>query len=509
MFFYVHLAEYNFIITRQNYFFYVHLAKYKLKSMGQIVGREDEKFLLSKIEQSGEPELVVIYGRRRVGKTYLIRNFFEKNMAFELSGIHNASHGLQLDHFSITLSGFTGSVPVVKPANWIEAFSMLVRYLTPLTRKKRKIIFFDEFPWLCTPRSGFMQAFENFWNTWASQQKNLVVVICGSAAAWMIQKVINNKGGLHNRVTKRIRLLPFTLHETEAFLKDRKVNLDRYQVLQLYMAMGGIPQYLKEVGTGESAMQAIDRNCFTKDGLLHDEFKNLFISLFDDATYHMDIIRALAKKGAGLTRSEIIRACRLTSGGGTTQILDELTESGFITPYIPFNRTKKDSIYKLTDEYSRFYVKFIENSRFHGSGAWARFAAGTSWKSWSGNVFESICMKHTWQLKKALGIAGVHTESSIWRYLPQNGTQGAQIDLLIDRQDQCINICEMKFSVSKYEITKRYAKELENKLAVFRNNTKTNKTLFLTMITTYDMKNSLNFPGLIQSEITMDRLFVK
>jgi hypothetical protein len=427
-------------------------------------------------------------------------------MVFEFSGIHNASFNQQLENFSVALSKATG-LHLAKPTSWIQAFNMLTDYLTPLIKRQRKVIFFDEFPWINTPRSGFMQAFENFWNMWASRQKNLVVVICGSAAAWMIQKVINNRGGLHNRVTRKIRLLPFTIGETELFLKERKINLDKYQILQLYMVMGGIPHYLKEIEIGESAIQAIDKMCFTKDGLLHEEFKQLFHSLFDDASHHMDMIRVLAKKGIGLTRNGIIETCKLTSGGGTTQLLEELTESGFITSYIPFGRTVKESIYKLTDEYSRFYIKFIENSKYKGVGTWAKFSTGISWKSWSGTAFESVCMKHILQLKKALGIESVHTETSMWRYRSEKDAQGAQIDLLIDRQDMCINICEMKFSINEFEITKSYANELESKLKVFRENAQTRKTLFLTMVTTHGVKNINNYTGLVQNEIKMDVLF--
>ena len=474
--------------------------------METIIGREVEQTLLSKIIKSGEAELVAVYGRRRVGKTFLIRNVFEKQIAFEFSGIHNASFNQQLENFSVALSKATG-LHLAKPTSWIQAFNMLTDYLKPVIRRKRKVIFFDEFPWINTPRSGFMQAFENFWNMWASRQKNLVVVICGSAAAWMIQKVINNRGGLHNRVTRKIRLLPFTIGETELFLKERKINLDKYQILQLYMVMGGIPHYLKEIEIGESAIQAIDKMCFTKDGLLHEEFKQLFHSLFDDASYHMDIIRVLAKKGIGLTRNGIIETCKLTSGGGTTQLLEELTESGFITSYIPFGRTAKESIYKLTDEYSLFYIKFIENSKYKGEGTWAKFSTGISWKSWSGTAFESVCMKHTLQLKKALGIESVHTETSMWRYRSDKDAQGAQIDLLIDRQDMSINICEMKFSINEFEITKSYANELESKLKVFRENTQTRKTLFLTMVTTHGVKNINNYTGLVQNEIKMGVLF--
>lgn len=475
--------------------------------MESIIGRKAELSLLQKIIKSDEAELLALYGRRRVGKTFLIRNAFQKQLVFEFSGIHGATLDQQLENFSEMLSKASGSLPLAKPANWLQAFKMLTDYLMSVIKKQKKVIFFDEFPWIETPRSGFLPAFENFWNIWASRQKNLVVVICGSAASWMIQKVVNNRGGLHNRVTRKIRLLPFTISETAFYLRSRKVNLDKYQVLQLYMVMGGIPQYLKEIERGESAIQAIDRICFTKEGFLYEEFKNLYQSLFDDARHHTDVIRALARKSSGLTRNEIIESCKLSSGGGATQLLEELTESGFITPYIPFDRKVKDNIYKLTDEYSHFYIKFIENNRSLGPGSWIRFSAGTSWKSWSGYAFESICMKHAQQIKKALGIENVHTETSVWHYKPQKGEPGAQIDLLIDRQDLCINVCEMKFSMGDYEITKNYAKELENKLKVFRDRTKTRKTLFLTMVTTYGVKNPTNYSGLVQNEVTMTALF--
>jgi AAA+ ATPase superfamily predicted ATPase len=476
--------------------------------MEQVVGRIDEKLLLSRIEKSRESELIAVYGRRRVGKTYLIRNGFSKEIAFEFSGIHHATLNQQLENFSVELTRVTGGLPLAKPESWIGAFQMLIQYLTPLVKKERTIIFFDEFPWINTPRSGFLSAFENFWNSWASREKKLIVVICGSAASWMINKVINNRGGLHNRVTRRIRLLPFTVGETAAYLKYRKIKFDRYQLLQVYMAMGGIPQYLKEIEPGESVAQIIDRLFFTKDGLLLEEFKNLYHSLFDKAESHIDIVQALARKGKGLTRTEIINTCKLTSGGYATQLLAELTESGFITPYVPFGKTSKDSLYRLTDEYSIFYLKFIDGSKATGTGTWLKFYSGTSWKSWSGYAFESICMKHTPQIKKAIGIDNVYAEISVWRYLAKNKEeQGAQIDLLIDRNDSCINICEIKFSVAPFEISKSYEKELDNKLKVFQSQTRTRKALFLTMITTYGVRNGENYPGLIQKEITMDVLF--
>lgn len=473
-----------------------------------VIGRTEEKNILFDIINSTDPELVAMYGRRRVGKTFLIRNSLETQLIFEFSGIHNAPLNQQLENFIQAMTKATGSkIALAKPKNWQEAFKLLTDYTTPLIKKQKKVIFFDEFPWICTPKSGFMQAFEQFWNSWASKQNNLAVIVCGSAAAWMINNFIHNKGGLHNRVTKRIRLLPFNLQETELFLKDRKINLDRYQILQLYMAMGGIPHYLKEIKKGESATQSIDNICFSKNGLLNEEFKNLYNSLFDDASNHKLVIKALANNGKGLTRKEIINTCKISSGGGTTQILNELFESGFISSYIPFGKNSKEVVYKLTDEYSLFYLKFIEHSRSSGKGTWVNLSRESKWKSWSGIAFESICLKHAQQIKNALGIEGVYTENSGWRYQSKKGEKGAQIDLLIDRQDFCINICEMKFSANEFTVEKKYASELENKVSVFKTQTKTNKTIFLTLVTTFGIKKNEHATRLIQNEITMDALF--
>jgi AAA+ ATPase superfamily predicted ATPase len=473
-----------------------------------LVGRETEIELLKQALQTSEAELIAIYGRRRVGKTFLIRNVYADRLLFDFSGMHNSSAPQQLESFANTLtSASKAKITIAVPSSWIQAFEVLKTFVTPLIRKQKSVLFFDEFPWIDSHKSGFLAAFEHFWNSWATKQNNLIVVICGSAASWMIRKIVNNKGGLHNRITRRIRLLPFTLNETEAYLKSRRVNLDQYQLLQLYMVLGGIPHYLKNVNPGESATQIIDRLCFTKDGMLQNEFKNLYDSLFDHAGKHVTVVRALAKKPAGLSRNEIIAVCNLTSGGTTTKLLEELSESGFIMSYIPFDKKMKDSIYKLSDEYSRFYLKFMEGNKPLGDGSWIRQSATASWKSWSGSAFESICLKHTRQIKRALGIGGVYTEESAWRYAGTKEDSGSQIDLVIDRQDFCINICEMKFSVSDFVIDKKYASELQNKSRVFKEKTGTRKTLFLTMVTTFGTRQNEYKVSLVQNEVKMDALF--
>lgn len=475
--------------------------------MEKLTGRTVEQNLLRNAMKSGVPELIAIYGRRRVGKTFLIRQTLGQAMAFEFTGTKDANLSTQLERFKKTLGQAIGNDKIYQqPVKWADAFDQLSHYLTPRLKAEKCVVFLDEFPWLNTHKSGVLPAFDHWWNSWGTKQKNLVVIICGSAASWMIQHIVNNKGGLHNRITRKIRLLPFTLRETEQFLQARKINIDRYQILQLYMVIGGIPHYLKEVRKGESATQAIDRICFSKDGLLAGEFKNLYHSLFDDAARHLAIVKALAGNQAGMTRTELITKTNLTSGGTVTGVLDQLIESGFVTDWVPYDKKSKDTIYKLADEFTHFYLKFMAANRSSGKGVWQSLASGPSWRSWSGVAFERVCLKHLDQLKKELGIGGIPTEATAWRYLPADG-KGAQIDLLLDRNDHVINLCEMKFSQSEFTIDKAYAAALENKKDVFIRQTKTKKSIFLTFITTFGITSNEYGKRMIQNAITMDALF--
>ena len=476
--------------------------------MEKMIGRISEKKILEKALASPGAELIAIYGRRRIGKTFLIRSVYQKYIRFEFTGIHNAAMEEQLQGFSFAMKKAIGSpVDIAVPKTWLAAFHALENILEPVIKKGKAVIFFDEFPWIHTQKSNFLTAFEHFWNNWASIHPNLTVVICGSAASWMIRNIVNNKGGLHNRVTTRMRLRPFTLGEMQAYFKSRRIHLDHYQQMQLYMAMGGVPQYLKAIEPGESAVQAIDRLFFTKHGALKTEFKILYESLFDNAAHHIAVIRLLYEKGKGMTRNEIISSSRLSSGGTTTKVLTELEESGFIDAYIPFDKTSKEIVYRLTDEYSLFYLKFVERSRASGANTWLRLSESNSWKAWSGYAFEAICLKHLPQIKKALKIETIYTEESIWRHVPGKGLPGAQIDLLLDRGDHCINMCEMKFSIDQFAITKKYADELTQKQKVFTDKTKTKKTIFLTMVTTYGVVKNAYYKNHVQSEVTMEALF--
>ena len=470
------------------------------------VGRQGERRLIGEILADSTAALVAVYGRRRVGKTFLVRRATGEVLKFELTGIKEANLREQLENFSVALAAASGGRFAAVPRSWLDAFDQLAEWFGTLPGDRKHVLFLDELPWLATPRSRFLQALDHFWNAWASRQPNLVLVVCGSAASWMIRKLLHDRGGLHNRVTHRIRLDPFTLAESREFLAARRVTLSDLQIAELYMAMGGIPHYLRQVRRGESTAQAIDRICFGSSGLLRSEFDLLYPALFDSPERHLEVVRALG--GRSLTHQEIAAASGLSDGGRLSMVIKELEESGFVRASLPFGKKKKDTRYRLSDEYSRFYLRWIESWR-GDAGDWLKLRGRPSWRAWSGQAFEELCMKHLGQIKAALGISGVSTESSSWTYRPKDESEtGAPIDLLIDRADGCINLCEMKFSEAPFVIDKRYATILRQRRETFRSATGTRKSLFLTFVTPADVTRNACGLELVDASVTLDALFL-
>lgn len=472
-----------------------------------IVGRKEEQTILAKSLQSPEAELVAVTGRRRVGKTYLVTSVYQAGFAFELTGVQNGLLASQLQNFTDQLTEFAKpKLPIKPPETWSEAFRLLREYLQNEGFKDKKVLFFDELPWLSGQKSGFLEAFGYFWNSWASRQK-LVIVICGSAASWMIQKVVNDRGGLHNRITKRVHLEPFTLNETEAYFQSKNIIFDKYQIVKLYMAMGGIPHYLKEIDPALSAVQNIDAICFSKQGLLSDEFNRLYPSLFANADNHITVVRTLSQKKQGMTRSQISEIGKLGNGGGLSKVLEELTQSGFISDYFPFGKKKKEKLYRLTDEYSLFYLQFIERHRFQGGNIWQHLSQTPAYKTWSGYAFESICLKHVERIKQALGISGIYTLAASFHKKGTDTDEGVQIDMVFDRNDHTINLFEIKFYNKPFTISKDYAEQLRQTTWNFQAETKTVKQVNWVFITTFGLVPNVHALGLIAKTLTLDDLF--
>jgi uncharacterized protein len=469
-----------------------------------LIGRKKELTTLQGLLNSNRSEFVAIYGRRRVGKTYLIRTAFQSKFTFQVTGLANATTAQQITNFHVALQKFNPSASTTIPTNWFYAFQELIAYLEKQPEGK-KVVFIDELPWFDTSNSGFIQAIEHFWNSWASARHDILLITCGSAASWMINKLLNNKGGLHNRVTKRFKIIPFTLNECEQFLIAKNAVFERQQIIDLYMVLGGIPFYWDEVETHLSPAQNIENICFTENGLLRTEFDNLFSSLFNHSERHLLVVNALAQKAKGLTRSELLEATGKANSGHLTTLLDELEESGFIRKYAPFGKKTRSSLYQLVDFYVLFYLRFIRDTPLFDENNWINALDNPKYRAWSGYAFEQVCLSHTAGIKKALGISGIQTMTSSWR--SSSTETGAQIDLVIDRRDQIVNLFEIKFSIDTFSIDKKYADVLRNKISAFKEETGTRKSVFLAFITTFGLKTNQYSMGLVQNDLTMDCLF--
>lgn len=468
----------------------------------KLIGREREIEILTQCTESERAEFVAVYGRRRIGKTFLVKQFYADQFDFYTSGIYQGSKRDQLALFNKQLNKYADSAYPM-PNTWFEAFDQLEHYLSRL-KKRRIILFFDELPWMDVPRSKFLQALESFWNMYASTESNLKLIVCGSATTWMMSKLIGNKGGLYNRLTSSIRLEQFTLHETEAYLKSRGITWERQQIVDCYMTMGGTPYYLSLLQKDKSIFQNIDDLFFAPDAPLRTEYTFLFRSLFNDSSNYKNVINVLARTGQGMTRNEIRTALKLPDGGMLTDILNNLCSCDFVRCYKGFGKKERDAFYQLCDLYILFYLRFIAGGANNDRHAWSNMIDNPARRAWSGYAFEQVCFAHIEQLKRALGISGILSNVCSWR--SRSTENKAQIDLVIDRRDQVINLCEMKYTMTPYEITKDYYQHILERQEQFRNETRTRKALMLTMVSASGLKPNA-YAGAIPKVITLDDLY--
>ncbi len=471
----------------------------------KIIGRNREKDNILKCIQSSRPEFVVVYGRRRVGKTYLIREYFNRQFSFYTTGLSDEKTKGQLRAFNESLNLYGGDYKT-QPNDWFDAFARLREllerekvYREPINNKR--IIFLDELPWMDTVKSDFKSAFDFFWNSWASAQEDVVLIVCGSATSWIISNLLTGKKGFHNRVTRRIHLLPFSLEECEKLYELNDIVMTRSQMIESYMVFGGIPYYLNLLDSRLSLTQNINEMCFKEYGDLHDEYNNLFYSLYDKPEKHMAILEMLSKNREGLTRTELSKNEKIGGGSVLTKNLRELEECGFIRKFNNFTRLEKDSLYQLIDPFTLFSLQFIKNKQFD---SWNEYINTPGYNSWRGNSFEIVCINHINQIKSALGISGIETNEFSWRSVKSDAK--VQIDLIIDRKDGVINICEMKYTNDEYVLDKEEFLKLQKRLEVFQKESGTKKAIHITLISAngFSMSKYLNT---VQNEISGDDLF--
>lgn len=468
-----------------------------------IIGRKAELDILGECLRSNKSEFIALYGRRRIGKTFLVREALGSNFTFYASGILDGTIKTQIKNFNQEIENFGGK-KLVPAKSWNEAFNNLNALLDMSEKDGKKIIFLDEVPWMNTPKSGFLSALDHFWNRYASMRKDVFLIICGSASSWIIDNVMNNTGGLHNRLTGEIHLQPFTLRECEAYYQAKNIELPRYHIAEAYMIFGGIPYYMDFFRNKYSIAKNVDEIFFKENAPLRNEYENIFRSLFKNADNHVRVIEALASKNYGRTRDEIINLTGMTAGGGLSKVLCELTVSGFIREYQAFGKRKRDRLYQLIDPFILFSLRFGSKRSTFSADYWLRFCTTPAHAAWAGHAFEILCLMHIPQIRKALGISGVLTEIYTWR--SKTHDPGAQIDLVIERGDQVINLCEMKYASSEYTIDKAYDLNLRNKRTAFIAETRTRKAAQSTMITTYGLRKNSYQAG-IPYEVILDDLF--
>ncbi len=486
--------------------------------MIMIIGRRKELKVLERLYQSNEAEFLAIYGRRRVGKTILISTFCDsqEGVFFNISGTRKASLSVQLANFIERIGEvFYNGAKLQAVKTWREAFRLLTDAMKTIPLDKKIMLFFDEFPWMATKNSRLLQNLDYYWNQYWSRDSRLKLIICGSSASWIINKIIRNKGGLHNRITQEIHLNPFNLAETKNYLKSRGIELKNKQITEIYMALGGIPYYLRKIEKGMSASQIIESLAFRKNSFLLEEFDKLFEALFEDAHIFTEIVRVIAQKRYGISQTELIQKISgLSQGGEAKRKLTALEEAGFVMRFKPYGFKRKGNYYRVTDEYTFFYFRWIEpvkeslQIKALKSGYWEAMHNTPAWYSWSGLAFETICYNHLSQISTALELPAIAV-ADCWRYSPDKGEDdnGAQIDLLFDRQDDVITLCDIKYTKKPFVVDKSYAAAIQRKISVFQKQTGTDKQIFMALITANGINPSIYSEELISSVATLDDLF--
>jgi len=471
-----------------------------------MIGRTRERKELLDALSADEAQLIAVCGRRRVGKTYLVRESFQGDFFFEHAGIMHGTMAEQLAEFGDSLRR-AGLKDAADLTSWREAFNELERLISSGRKKGKKVLFIDEMPWMDTPKSGFLKAFEVFWNGWCSGRKDVVFVICGSATSWIVKKVFRNKGGLYNRATGRVFLEPFTLHECREMIKANGVVLGDDDIAEAYMIFGGVPYYWSLLVKGQSLAQNVDRLCFSDTGKLRHEFDELYASLFENGGAHLRLVRKLAECKGGMTQKELLQAAGISSGGNGKRYLDELEQSGFVRKFTSYGKHKRDTQYQLIDCFTLFHLKFLDGKSNLDERFWQHSVNAPKVNAWRGLSFERLCFWHLQQIKQALGVAGVLTQVYCWRHVPDDVYPiGAQIDMLIERADRVINVCEMKFSPRRFAIDKDYADRLKAKIGTFEQVTKTRAAVQLTIVASAGMLTN-KYSGIVQSEVTLNDIF--
>jgi len=473
------------------------------------IGRKEELVLLEEEFNAPFSSFVAVYGRRRIGKTELINHFLaDKPITFSVTGAYDVKLKSHLENFSNKLSlAFGCEEQMFK--SWDKAFQALQREIEQLKlpSKSKISVFIDELPWLAEMKdNGFKGALSLFWNDFASKRDDIFLVVCGSATSWIIKHIIDDHGSLANRITAQIHLEVFSLKETKAFLEEQgHKGLSSKTIMDYYMVFGGVAHYLKLLKPKLSFVQNIQRLFFEKNGLLRTEYNRLFRTLFKNHKTHELIVEHLVASWSGETLNELGKKRGLSKGGVLSEALKELELSNLITRKHKYKQLKREVIYRVSDSFIYFFNRWVKKSAqvdFLGNkNYFQNIYKSQSFKSWSGYAFENVCHLHIVEIKKALGIEGVNTQSYYWQ------NEHAQIDILLERADDIVNIIECKYYNEAFTIDKKYAKVLENKELEFQKTTAYQGSIQLVMLSSQGLKENVHSRELVSHDLNIDLFF--
>lgn len=482
-----------------------------------VIGRAKEKAELKTVLESKKSEFLGIYGRRRIGKTFLIREYF-KNMKgvqfLSFQGQKDVDTKTQIDTFYHELEKqFKINYQLKRARDWQGAFHDFDKFIEKHTLENKKdviVLFLDELPWFCNSKAGFLPALDYYWNQRWSANAKMKLIVCGSAASWMIKNVVNAKGGLHNRLTKKMYIAPFQFVEVKEFSKTNKLNFTDTQLLQIYMVLGGVPFYWSLLKKTTPISKQIDDLLFGKNAILKNELQNIFRSLFDNSELHLRIVKILSAAKSGIERNTLLNKCQIKSGGQASQYLDNLIHSGFIESFHLFGNKKKLTLFRLIDSFS-YFDSYWSKQSLGLVAFWQNKIQTPKLNTWAGYAFENFCLQHINQIIKALEIDRQVEAIHSWHSIDQNKKgdieeKGAQIDLIIERMDGVLHVIEIKYSQNEFVLKKEDAKNILNKVDRFKEKTQYRGQIKINLVTPIGLKKGLWNDEVFDKTITLKDL---
>jgi AAA+ ATPase superfamily predicted ATPase len=408
--------------------------------MKQFIGRKVEIAQLTALIDLPRPSIAVIYGRRRVGKSELIRHVTQGKNVLSFEGLEGQPKHKQIKNFLFQLSA-QSNIREKNISDWPDALILL----RTLTQDGQWIIILDEFQWMANYQNELVSVIKMIWEKYLSQNPDLTLILCGSIASFMKSKVLKSSA-LYGRTDYELNLHELNLSEISEFFPGKGSD----EVIDTAMLVGGIPKYLELISEYPSLYDALEPLAFSQDGFFKTEYDRLFASHFGKKPIFMKIIQTLATNPYGLTTGKLAKEMQVASGGTLCHQLDDLESAGFLHSIIPFDKPEGSKLrkYILMDAYVRFYHSIIRgsmkettppNTQFHAIMSSPRYAA------WAGMAFEFLCMRHHKEISRILGFHGIPYTAGPFFQRKTLDTPGVQIDLLFERSDKILVLCEMKY----------------------------------------------------------------